>query len=243
MPRFFIDNIDNDNKKAYILGEDAKHISKSLRMHTGEKVTLCDCKGYDYICTIISINDQYVEVNINDIVISKSEPNITVILYQGLPKGDKMDTIIQKAVELGISEIVPVLTNRCVSRPDEKSANKKCQRWQKISLEAAKQSGRGIIPHINNIITFKEMIKRINCNDQTIIFYEQGGQSLSNILNSSRNNINIIIGPEGGFEKYEVEQLSEIGANIATLGPRILRTETAGIAAISAIMYATGNMV
>ena len=193
MPRFFIDNIDNDNKKAYILGEDAKHISKSLRMHTGEKVTLCDCKGYDYICTIISINDQYVEVNINDIVISKSEPNIKVILYQGLPKGDKMDTIIQKAVELGISEIVPVLTNRCVSRPDEKSANKKCQRWQKISLEAAKQSGRGIIPHINNIITFKEMIKRINCNYQTIIFYEQGGQSLSNILNSSRNNINIII--------------------------------------------------
>ena len=170
-------------------------------MHTGEKVTLCDCKGYDYICTIISINDQYVEVNINDIVISKSEPNIKVILYQGLPKGDKMDTIIQKAVELGISEIVPVLTNRCVSRPDEKSANKKCQRWQKISLEAAKQSGRGIIPHINNIITFKEMIKRINCKDQTRIFYEQGGQSLSNILNSSRNNINIIIGPEGGFEK------------------------------------------
>lgn len=243
MPRFFIDNIDKDKEKAYILGEDAKHITKSLRMHTGEQVILCDCKGYDYICTIISINDQYVEVNINDIVISKSEPNIKVVLYQGLPKGDKMDTIIQKTVELGVSEIVPVLTNRCVSRPDEKSANKKCQRWQKISLEAAKQSGRGIIPKVNNIISIKEMYKRIDKQDKTIVFYEVGGQSLSEIINNQKSNINIIIGPEGGFEKYEIEQLLNNGANIATLGPRILRTETAGIAAISAIMYATGNMV
>lgn len=239
MPRFFIENICGDN--FVIAGEDARHMTKSLRMRAGEHITVSDGQGMDYGCEITGIDEIGVHVKVLYSQPSNVEANVKVTLYQGLPKGDKMDLIVQKAVELGVYKIVPVLTERSVSRPDGKSAAKKRERWQKIAEEAAKQSGRGLVPVVENIKTFHEIIWE-NCEPLKILFYEGGGAPMQAILKNYPEQIALLIGPEGGWDKNEVGVLELVGAKTATLGPRILRTETAPLAALSVVMFVTGNL-
>lgn len=168
-------------------------------------------------------------------------PSVKVTLFQGVPKGDKMEDIIQKCTELGVSSIMPVLTKRAISRPDEKSAKKKRTRYQKIALEAAQQSGRGIIPEIGEMQTLKQAVQNDN-SDIKILFYEGGGEPLTKFIDSNTKSVSIYIGPEGGFEADEVELIKENGGMVATLGKRILRTQTAPVCALSAIMLLTNNL-
>ena len=146
-----------------------------------------------------------------------------------------MDLIVQKSVELGVFKIVPIETSRCISKPSEKSISKKIERWQKIAKEAAKQSGRGIIPNISSPLKLDEAISKIKDYDKSLVFYENGGEKIKNSLKTYDKNISIFIGPEGGFETEEIDKLKSFGATISTLGTRILRTETASLAAISVI--------
>lgn len=240
MPRFFIDFVPNG--QAIISGADGKHIARSLRMKTGEPLTLCDGKGMDYACEIESVNGDEVLAHVLSSCRNISEPTVRVTVYQGLPKADKMDSIVQKSVETGATSIVPVMTARCVSKPDEKSIHKKTERWQKIAEEAAKQSGRGIIPQVQPLMSLKQAAQQAAKNSSAILFYEGGGESLSKLISSESKDVSIFIGPEGGFELDEVELITALGGKTATLGTRILRTETAPIAALAAIMLASENM-
>ena len=224
-----------------ITGENAVHIEKSLRMKIGEALTLVDSEGMQYSCVIENISGDGVEVKAEKKIRCENEPDVYITLYQALPKGDKMDFIIQKAVELGVSSIVPFVSARCISRPDEKSAAKKVQRWNKIALQAAQQSRRGIIPKVMPVTTFSEAAASLNENDCNIIFYECGGERAGNIINRHFDRINIFIGSEGGFEKSETDKIISKGGTAATLGKRVLRAETAPLAALAIIMYITGN--
>lgn len=244
MPRFFTKDIENN--KAYIKDEDAKHIKKVLRMKIGESIDICDTNGYDYIGAIDELSDSFVCVKLNEKMPSKSEPSINLTLYQAMPKGDKMEFIIQKATELGIVKIVPVISKFCVSRPDEKTAKKKTERYQRIAFEAAKQSQRGIIPVIENQISFDEALCQMEKSKGSMIFYEKATDSFKNAINVAVENknkdISIMVGSEGGFAEEEIAQAIEKNIQIISLGNRILRCETAPLTAISVIMYETGNI-
>ncbi len=239
MPRFFSQNIIED--KAIISGGDAVHISKSLRMKKGEEIIVCDTKGTDYVCELSEFGEDVISKIISSHK-SETEPNVFVTLYQAMPKNDKLELIIQKCVELGVSKIVPVITKRCVSRPDEKSMEKKLLRYNKISLEAAKQSGRGIIPQICNMVSFKTAINQASQDDLSFICYEGGGKRFNEIDFKNKKSISIFIGGEGGFEEDEVQTATDSGIIRISLGSRILRCETAPIASVSIIMYLTNNM-
>ncbi|MFR5876666.1 MAG: 16S rRNA (uracil(1498)-N(3))-methyltransferase [Eubacterium sp.] len=239
MNKLFIDY--TPENEILLDGESARHIAKSLRMKVGDMLTVTDGKGNDFGCQIDEITRETVHLMVCYQQASSSEPSCKVTIYQGVPKSSKLEDIIQKCVELGVTRIVPTLTKRCVSRPDEKSADKKNQRYQKIALEAAQQSGRGIIPEISNMITLKQAIA--NDDSQTkIVFYEGGGEPIKTIIKAECESVSIYIGPEGGFEKDEVDMIVSSGAVQATLGPRILRTQTAPVAALSAIMLLTDNL-
>ena len=240
MARFFITGTPTDT--VVISGEDGRHIARSLRMRIGETLTLCNSEGMDFHCEITAIDGDNVTVSILEQSESIGEPTIKVTVYQGLPKSDKMDWIVQKTVESGITKLVPVMTERCVSRPDNKSAAKKGERWQKIAEEAAKQCGRGIVPQVAPLMNYKDAVKEAAENGPIIFFYEGGGTSLRELVNDDMKILSIFIGPEGGFDDKEVNFAKEHGARIGSLGTRIFRTETAPIAALSAIMALTGNM-
>lgn len=239
MKKLFIDYIPNGD--IILDGEQARHIAKSLRMRVGDMLMVTDGGGTDYGCQITEITKDTVTLMINYQQASSSEPSVEVTIYQGVPKGTKLEDIIQKCVELGVTRIVPTLTSRCVSRPDEKSAQKKNARYQKIALEAAQQSGRGIVPEISPMMTLKQAIAQDNA-DTKIVFYEGGGEPLKNIIKPDTKSVSIYIGSEGGFDKDEVDMIVENGATVATLGPRILRTQTAPVCALSCIMMLTDNM-
>lgn len=238
---FITDEIIND--KIILSEEQSRHIAKSLRMRAGDMLTVCDGNKTDYGCMIDEITKDFVSLSVCYKQASKSEPGVCVSLYQGVPKGDKMEDIIQKCVELGIYEITPVLTKRSVSRPKDAQAEKKRTRYQKIALEAAQQSGRGIVPEIHKMKNFKEAVSQCSA-DIKILFYEGGGKSIKTIIDENKNasSFAIFIGPEGGFEKEEVDEILNSGGINATLGARILRTQTAPVAALTAIMLLTGNM-
>lgn len=240
MPRFFVENIDKNHP--VISGGDADHIKRSLRMKIGEGLTVCDTAGKDYICEISDFGECEVYLKIIEERESDSEPSVKVTLFQCVPKGDKLESVIQKSVELGVNSIVPVLSSRCISRPDPKSAKKKQERYQKIADSAAKQSGRGILPQIEEMISFDKMCERFVEFDKIIFFYEGGGASLREIIIDSIKTAAIVIGPEGGFDIAEVEKATENGAEKCGLGKRILRTETAPLAALSALMLLSGNL-
>lgn len=239
MQKLFIDY--TPEKKIILDGEEARHIAKSLRMRVGDMLTVTDGKGTDFGCQIEEITKDTVHLAVCYQQAVSSEPSCKVTIYQGVPKSSKMEDIIQKCVELGVSRIVPTLTKRCVSRPDDKQALKKNQRYQKISLEAAQQSGRGIVPEISNMLTLKQALEQDN-SETKIVFYEGGGDPLKSIVCENTKSVSIYIGPEGGFDKDEVELIESKGGKRATLGPRILRTQTAPVAALTAIMLITGNL-
>ena len=240
MPRFFTETI--NESKGIISGDDAKHIAKVLRMHAGEKLVACDCQGYDYDCVIENLSDKEVELSVERKYSSETEPSVSVTLYQAMPKSDKMELIIQKAVELGVSAIVPVQTKRCVSRPDAKSMAKKLERYNRIALEAAKQCGRGRIPQVLPMLDFADAIKAMKEDQRACLFYENSTSSFRKELEQGVNSVSIMVGAEGGFEEEEVQKALDLGIASLSLGKRILRCETAPLATLSIIMYETGNM-
>lgn len=240
MPRFFVNEINEEN--ITLTGENARHIGRSLRMRTGEEVTVC-CKRTDYNCIISRITEDTVFLDLKEKLLCESEPDIEVTLFQAVPKLDKLEYIIQKSVELGVSHIVPVLTRRCISRPAEKDFAKKLPRLNKIAEEAAKQSGRGIITDVSEIISYRTALEQVKNIDKSLILYEaEGGKRFSEIDFNGIKTVGLIIGSEGGFDKSEVEDARKAGAEQIWLGKRILRCETAPISALSILMFSTNNM-
>ena len=237
MPRFFVPPISGD--RALISGEDAAHITKSLRLRPGEEITLCDGSGMDYAGRVLAVGDP-VEVEILSRSPSIAEPKCRLTLFQALPKGDKMEFIIQKSVELGAAEIIPVLTSRCVSRPDAKSMAKKLERYRKIAAEAAKQCGRGIIPQVGELMTLEQAAKALP--EKSLVFYEGGGKRLSELVAPQDESWGVFVGSEGGFSPEEIALLESRGVCPATLGPRILRCETAPLCGLSVMLNLLGEM-
>jgi len=239
MPRFFTEEISGGT--AVVTGDDFAHISRVLRMKPGEALTVCDLKGTDHDCSILRFEADRVVLSIVESRPSMTEPSVAITLYQALPKADKMELIVQKAVELGASDVVPVLTARCVSRPDEKSMNKKLERYNKIAFEAAKQSGRGKIPRVHPVLSFEKAIRKMAEDSLALLFYEKARSPLMTLLPRRFLSVSVMVGSEGGFEEAEAAAAEEAGISLASLGPRILRCETAPIAALSALLYHSGN--
>ncbi len=241
MPRFFVDTSPAVGTHTVIAGADARHIAGALRMTVGERLTLCDGCGTDYACTVTAVEREQVTVAVNSTTPTASEPTLAVTLYMGYPKGDKFDLIIQKAVELGVTAIVPVLTARSIVRLDSKDAEKKRVRLQRIAAEAAGQSERGVIPTVEAPLKWKDALSRL-AQENTILCYEKGGAPLGQLVSPATTAVSLVIGPEGGFDPAEVEAVTAVGGRIATLGPRILRCETAPLAALAVLMERSGNM-
>lgn len=241
MPRFFVESVESDFVE--ITGEDARHIALSLRMKNGEHLVLCDGKGREAEAVIREAFPESVVLDIIERHDSAAEPEAEVVLYQALPKFDKLEYIVQKSVELGVSKIVPVLTSRCISRPDEKTMKKKLERLRKIADEAAKQSGRGRLPEVGELLTYKNAVLEMTKAETPIFFFEHAQYPLRKIMeNRTGGTIAMMVGSEGGFSDDEAKFAAEHGVLTASLGPRILRCETAPVAALAAIMYAAGEM-
>lgn len=240
MPKFFIDKKDIKNQKITITGGDAVHISKVLRTEVGEILTLCDGDGTDFSAKVTACSKDSVSLDILDSYTCLSEPCILVTLFQGLPKQGKMDYIIEKCTELGVSRIVPVATIRSVVKiNDKKSEEKKLERWRKIASESVKQCGRGKIPEVTDVMNVAQAIDFSKNLDLTIAAYEcEKETSIKSVLSSqSPKSVGIFIGPEGGLDDDEVKMFLSAGIKTVTLGKRILRTETAGHTILSAVMY------
>ena len=241
MPRFFVTRSQVQDGEAVIRGNDVNHIKNVLRMRPGDELSLSDGEGMDYFCRIQSIDRDEVRLSVENSWNSYVELPVKLYLFQGLPKGDKMELIIQKAVELGVYEIIPVRTKRVIVKLDEKKESKKIARWQQIAEGGAKQSGRGIIPEVKPVLGFSEALSYANNLDGVLIPYEkaEGINKTREIIHGlkGKKSVGIFIGPEGGFDEQEVEQAMACGALPVTLGRRILRTETAGLTMLSVLMF------
>ena len=239
MPRFFIAETPKAGEEFLIVGEDAHHIARSLRMRVGETLTLCAPGAVDCFCEIIGFMEDGVMVRVSALNENEAEPLWQVTIYQCLPKSDKLEQVIQKSTELGAVRIQPVQSSRCVARMDQGAVRKKLPRWQRIALEAAKQSGRGRIPLLSPPLGLREALQEAVSLGTAIFFYEAGGEPLKAILkeNSVDQSIGVFIGPEGGFDPKEAQLAKDLGAHIATLGKRILRTETVSAAVLAMIFY------
>ncbi|MEG1929894.1 MAG: RsmE family RNA methyltransferase [Anaerovorax sp.] len=240
MSRFFVDETAIQGEKINITDrDDMKHISKVLRMNKGDFLDISDSKKYEYRAEIQQIAMEGILCHIHSKQLFAREPKIQITLFQGVPKQGKMETIIQKTVELGVGQITPVFTSRCVVA-DKGNFDKKIERWQKISDEAVKQCKRGMKPKVNSPLQFYELAETLQ-NFQLILFpYENEEEiTIKHILRKMKGveNVAIIIGPEGGFTEEEAESIKNIGGRCVTLGKTILRTETAGMAALAMTMY------
>lgn len=251
MPKFFIKNDQLKDDEIVILGEDVKHISNVLRMKIDDIIQVCNTDTTENFNVKLKAfdKDRIVGV-IEEKIKSEAESNINLKIFQGIPKSDKMELIIQKSTELGVKEFIPVDMERCVSKITGKDEAKKIDRWQKISEVAAKQSGRDMIPKVNGVMTIKQVCNVVNDYDLLIVPYERAeGYSFKDAIeelkkdNKEDYTIGIVIGPEGGFEPSEIELLKNAGAKIVTLGKRILRTETVALAMSSVIMYELGGSI
>ena len=244
MPRFFLTGGSTiAGGTAFIVSEDAAH-AKVLRLRVGERLVVCDGFGKDHHCTVTKITPDQVEAEVVESVPCKGEPTVRTVVLCGLPKGDKADIIVQKCVESGAGEIWFFLSHRCVAKLP-KDSEKKVARWQRIAQEAAKQAGRGIIPPVGILSDIAEAFNKAKTTQLPMFMYETGDRSaLKDTLEAAGQieSAAVITGPEGGFEPFEAELAGIMGLKICSMGPRIYRCETAPIAALSAIMYATGNM-
>lgn len=239
MPRFFVRRDQIDGESVYIRGEDAHHVSRSLRMAAGEHVTVCDMQGVEYDCELCDFSDGEVRARILTCRPADNEPCVFVRLFQALPKGDKLDTVIQKAVECGAGEIVPFESERCVARAKPDTEERKTQRRSRIAEEAAKQCGRSIIPDVRSTVSFEGMLALAAQSDLCLFCYEgDGTEPLGRVLSefftrerckneSERPSVSVVIGSEGGFSLDEAARARASGFVMAGLGRRILRTETA----------------
>lgn len=246
MHHFFTEPSQVRGKHIYIAGADVNHMKNVLRIRPGEKLGISDGQGTEYVC---EVEGYEAEVNGEETAVlsilsseqSYCELSSKIYLFQGLPKSDKMEFIVQKAVELGVYEVIPVAARRSVVKLDEKKAAKKTERWNAISLSGAKQSGRSIIPEVKQVMGFEQALKYAQELDVVLIPYEMavGMERTRQIFDSIKagQSIGIFIGPEGGFDEEEVEKAARAGALPVTLGKRILRTETAGLAVLSILMY------
>lgn len=240
MPKFFISG--DIKNMAVISGEDARHISGSLRMRAGDRLTLCDGRGRDAECEITACGGGQVSLRVLSVYDCAAEPSVGITLYQCITKGDKFDGVVRACTELGVCRIVPVMSSRAISRPDKRSMQNKLARWRRIAREAAGQSGRGIIPQVEDTVDLAAAAAGAANHDMGIFFYEGGGRPLSECELHGARSIGVMIGPEGGFLPEEAETAAAAGLFTATLGPRILRTETAPAAALAVLMNITGNM-
>lgn len=250
MHKFFVEPSEIIEGIVTIEGEDVKHIYKVLRLKVGDVVNINDCNGTEYNAKLTSIDKKEVKAEIIETLDNNNESPIKIVLYQGMPKATKMDYIVQKGTEVGINAFIPVNTERVVVNTSE---FKKLDRLNRIAKEAAKQSKRTIIPKVYEPVEFNDLLKKLVDYDLIVVPYENAenfgiknlAKNLNNVNRANSEEINsvaIIIGPEGGFEDSEIESLKEINAHIVTLGPRILRTETAGVVCASLVMYEFGDM-
>ena len=239
MPKFFIDDSQIKNNAAFITGGDVVHITRVLRMRPGGLLTVCDGVGSDYDARISEVTQTEVAVEILRKYPCEAEPKTEVVLFQALPKQGKMEYIIQKNTELGVSEIVPVYSKRCVVKPSDKT-----ERWQKIALEAAKQCGRGMVPKISGTISFEDAMNRLAALEAGMVFYEEEHDTrLKELIEGKKiKQAGLFIGPEGGLAPEEAELARELKIPTVTLGNRILRTETAGAAVLPIIMYSQNDI-
>ena len=242
MSIFYVKNEQINGDKAVILGGDVKHIRDVLRYNVSDALDICDDDGIRYTTKIASFDKETVFLDVLEKSDFTTEPSINVTLFQGMPKADKLELIIQKTTELGVSTVVPVVTERTVVKFDEKDINKKVERWNKIAQEAGKQSGRQKIPVVEKPIKLKNLIENISKYDILLLPYEcEKEMTLKAVLRNLKEkckNVAIFIGPEGGFSEEEVGLLSKLeNVKTVTLGPRILRTETAGIATVAMVLY------
>jgi len=246
MPKFFVDSANIKENTARIYGSDVKHITKVLRLQTQSILILCDGEGFDYVARLSKIENDSLFLDIIEKKPCIAEPDLSVTIFQGYPKASKMEYIIEKCTELGVSTIVPVITERTVVKFDEKdSGRKKLERFRKIAAESVKQCARGAIPEVCDIYTLSETQGLIKCLDLVIVAYENEKETtLKSVLKEHPNisSVGIFIGPEGGFAESEIEFLKSLGVKTVTLGNRILRTETAGQAVLSAVMYEYDQM-
>lgn len=241
MYHFFVNETQIEEKQITILGTDVNHIKNVLRMKIGEKILVSNGSNRDYLCEITQIASDVVQAGILEIDETGTELPARIYLFQGLPKADKMELIIQKAVELGVYEIVPVATKRSIVKLDAKKEESKQKRWQAIAESAAKQSKRMLIPNITSVMTFKEALRYAQTFEHKLVPYENatGMQGTKEILNQIKpgTSIGVWIGPEGGFEEDEIDLAVQNGCEKITLGKRILRTETAGLTTLSILMF------
>lgn len=242
MVRFFVSNDELKKDTIVLTGENASH-ARVLRLKQGEQVLACDGEGNECLCSVDDVQPNEYNLTVISRQKSISEAAVRVSIYMAFPKADKLEHVIQKATELGAYEIVTFPSARCVSKPDEKSLKKKLERWQKIAASAAEQSGRGKIPEVLVLPSFKAALTRAAEAEIPILFYEnEHATTLRMTLESGAyTTVSLLSGPEGGLESAEVEQAKEAGLRICTLGRRILRCETAPLCGLSAVMYASGE--
>ena len=241
MPRFFLPDLSGDT--VAIAGEEGRHIAGSLRCRPGDSLELCDGRGTDADAVIRDIAGGTVTAEITARRPSRSELPCRVTLYQALPKGDKLELIVQKAVELGVFAVVPVLASRCVSRPDRRGMEKKRERLERIAREAAGQSGRGIVPAVEPLLPLREALDRMAKSPCPILFYEEAQGPLGPLLEPRPGELALMVGSEGGFSPGEAEEARERGIRLCTMGPRILRCETAPLYALSAVGFFYENLL
>ena len=241
MYRFFVPVENVREEEIRITGDDINHIKNVLRMSEGEKVVVSCGQGTDYYCIIENIQETGITLRIKETKPAITELPVRIVLFQALPKLDKMELVIQKAIELGASEVVPVRSKRCVVKLEDKKEEKKLTRWRNIAESAAKQSGRGILPEIHSIMDFDKAMEYAKELDTVMIPYElcetMAGSEETIRKAAGQRSVGIFIGPEGGFERSEIELATENGAVPISLGKRILRTETAGLAVLSVLMF------
>lgn len=241
MHRFYVENFNGTGNTVDITGGDVNHIKNVLRLKNGDEIIVGDGSGNDYTCRIESMEKDRVTAVICDVTRNAAELETKIILFQGMPKSDKLEFIIQKAVELGVYEIVPVITKRTIVKIEKNKEEKKLERYNAIAASAAKQSGRGVIPRIMPFMSFPEALSYAKGFDMSIIPYENAKdmEYARNVIQDikGKKTLGIFIGPEGGFAEEEVGDAVSMGAKCISLGGRILRTETAGLAALSIIMF------
>lgn len=241
MQHFFVIPEQVGETEIYVTGQDVNHMKNVLRMKIGEQVEISDGNNKKYLCEVSAYEEEQAVLRILEIKEADTELKSRLYLFQGLPKNDKMELIVQKAVELGAYEVIPVSMKRCVVKLDAKKAAKKVERWNSISESAAKQAGRSIIPKVSDVVSYREALERAEQLDVVLVPYEleEGMAETKKLLHQIQpgQSVGIFIGPEGGFEREEVEQAIEAGAHPVTLGRRILRTETAGFTMLSILMF------
>ncbi|MDF2819591.1 MAG: methyltransferase, RsmE family [Clostridiales bacterium] len=240
MYQFFVEPSQISEKSILINGADVNHIKNVLRLRVGENISISDGQGETFYCIIDLISDNTIVANIIDRRKSSKELKTKIFLFQGLPKKDKFELIIQKAVELGVYEIIPVITARTIVKLDDKKELKKSNRWDSIAESAAKQAGRDIIPKVKAPMKYKEALEYARSLEKNIIPYEMATNVMHSkqvISNMQCSSVGVFIGPEGGFEEGEVKMAVDNNIVPITLGKRILRTETAGITVMSLLMF------